>query len=317
MQLDYKIIEDFKTLTSKDIAPFLKRCISFFSTEYPAIVDFYTGKKRKVKSEDFKKFALLEDEKNQIFEIFDAHSQAMKNSKWWALVEELESIDSQLSTLRHINKWARSSLTTVGYSPYMQIEYVLNQNETLERVSKDVMQSQSLDSWVDIAIDNRLEEEDYTIEGGNLINLYFERNNNTYKVLSVVDIIRGKSIYGKDIDKTLHFATVDPVEGYGDVVVLDYDETILQAVSILILLKRNSNPDAPNSGLQSTIAIGGNRATLNFPILNRQLTATFATDDTLKNFIIKNIEFKQDQLLIDYTVQTRLDEVINQQDILL
>lgn len=314
MQLDYKIIEDFKQLTSKDITSHLLRCSSFFSKEYVEIVDFFSGKAKSLDSGAFKQLNTLELEIKEIFYLIDQNARSMRNSKWWVLTEQIERIDMQLKTLLHINKWARSSLTTVGYSPYVQTEYVLNQNQTLERVARDVLRSQSRDKWVDIAIDNRLEEEDYSSEGGNRLNLYFDRANNVSKINSVIDVIRGKSIYGKDLDKSIHFVVDE--DGYVDIATLNYNDTIYQAVDILIKLKKNSNPDSPDSGLQSSIVVGSNRAMLNYPILDRQLSATFATDDSLKNFKLLNLNIEEDKLWISYSVQTRLNETINQKDII-
>jgi hypothetical protein len=92
--------------------------------------------------------------------------------------------------------------------------------------------------------------------------------------------------------------------------VLGYDDTIRQAVDILVNLKKNDNPDNPNHGLQSGLVAGTNRALFNFPVIIRQKSQDFANDDTLKNFRIINLSRDQDNMMMDYEVQTRLNEVL-------
>src|SRR5690606_30604404 len=113
----------------------------------------------------------------------------------------------------------------------------------------------------------------------------------------------GKSIYGKDIDR--NFAFKD-----NDIRVLGPDETIMQAVEILSTLKKNDNPTYPYLGLQSSLTVGANRAILNFPVIFKQMSEAFSTDDTLKNFNITRLNVEEDALHIDFTVETRLGELI-------
>lgn len=311
---DNNIFEDFYILSRRDIKTFFENCLDFFQTDYILISNYYSGKEKIIASLPFKRFEELEKERDSYFETIQQLLNRMSNTKWYEIIELLEIIDSRLQTLRNINKWARASVTAVAYSPTTQIDYTLNQNQTLERVASGVLlDSDSQDSWTQIALDNQLAEEDYSSQGGNDLQLQLDRNVSLGLIVnSVVDILRGKSIYGKDLNKKL---TIDPIEQ--DFLVLDYDETILQSVNILINLKKNDNPDYPTLGLQSAVAIGGTRSALNFPIIIRQLTQVFSSDDTLKNFKVNQIKIEQDNLLVDFTVMTRLNEIVPTKDVLL
>lgn len=304
MEINAKILDEFKQLTGKDIESFFKKCLVFFQSDYYQIVQYFSGRISTITSQPFTNLDLLEKEKRTLFESFHNHSKRMKNSKWWDLLEQLEDIDNRLSTLRNINRWARSSATNVAYSPNIQLDYTLLQNQTLERVAKDVLKSRTpQDDWIDIALDNSLEEEEYTSQGGVNLKLKLDKIVNLGIVVnSVVDYLVGKSIYGKDLDRKLQFLD-------DDLKILGYDDTIKQSVDILILLRKNDNPDSPTLGLQSSVAIGSSRAALNFPIIIRQLTETFNSDDTLKNFKVNSIKQEQDNLLIEFEVKTRLNEV--------
>lgn len=311
MELTIEILREFKEITSKDIEMFFRKSASFFLIEYREISAYYSGNITNITSKPFNIFEKLKKECKDIFETIHLHSRQLNNAKWWLLLEQLEDIDSRFFTLGSINRWSRSSLTKVAYDPTIQIQYTLKQNQTLERVAKDVLQSNNPDKWVQLAIDNDLTEEEYTPEGGVNITLKYPKINKGLQVNSVVDVMIGKSIYGKDLDKKLQFSP-----GNDDLKILDYDNTIRQSVDILALLKKNDNPDYPDEGLQSSVIVGGNRAVLNFPIIIRQMTETFNTDDSLKNFTITNMSVQEDNVFVNYEVQTRLNETYDGQAII-
>lgn len=307
MTLKPEVLDDFKRITGRDVAKYLSNAIIFLSGDYNTIVKYYSGNIPVISSAPFKNFEQIEKGNRDIFEAFHFHAKQFNNSKWWLLLEQIEEIDNRLKTLRNINKWARSSATKVAYEPSFQLEYTLSQNETLEDVASAVVLSNNPnDDWRDIAISNRLTEEDYTPEGGNVLSIQLNKVNTGFKITSVVDVISGKSVYGKDVYRKIQFDSTT-----NDLKVLSYDDTILQAVDILYNLKKKDNPDNPTSGLQSDLAIGANKALFNFPVIIRQKQQTFAGDDTLKNLVISNLTINQDNVMCDYKVETRLGEVID------
>lgn len=309
MLITGNIISDFQYITNKDIKAYFEKALNFFKLHYNPIVGFFTGSVKKLDSSAYNAFKELKVETNELFDIIKNNNYRMKDSKWWDLIEQIEDIDSRLSTLDKAAKWARASMAITNYSLGTSLDYVLGQNETLERVSQDVLGSNNPDDdWTDIALDNKLREEDYTTEGGNLLTLKTENSPLNFSINSVVDIIQGKSIYGKDLDRNL--TLVEDDDGFTDLKILSNDETINQAIDILIKLKKNDNPDFRKLGLQTSLVIGSNRSALNYPVINQQLQQTFASDDSLKNFTITNIVTEQDNLFIDYTVESRLGEVI-------
>lgn len=311
MQLDSTILADFKKITGKDISAYFSNAVLFFSGDYNTIVNYYSGNTDSITSSPFANFKELQQQNKDILEAFKEHSRQFNNLKWWLLIEQIEEIDNRLATLRNINKWARSSLTKVAYDPTIQLDYTLKQNQTLEAVAATIEGSNNPnDDWADIALKNDLSEEDYTTQGGTDVKLTFQRLNGGFKINSVVDVIQGKSIYGKDLYKKIQWVKTD--DGYLDLKTLGYDDTIKQAVDILINLKKNDNPDNPNTGLQSNLVAGSNRSLFNFPIIIRQLSQNFAGDDTLKNFKVNNLSRDQDNIMADYSCETRLNEVFGE-----
>lgn len=303
------VVLEFQQYTQTDLRQFLIDVRSFMQNERMAIIRFYQGESTTINKNYYKTFKGLQNRLATVFEAYRLHSNQFKDYSWWELIELLENIDSSFDNLQNIHRWSRSSISRFGFDPNVQLQYFLTENQTLERVSKDILLNDyPNDDWQEIAINNNLREEDYTPEGGVGILLSTISSSNNLKLNAVVDVIQGETVYGLDVDRKLTF-TDDEENGF-DLAVLSYDNTITQAVDILILLKKNSNPDKPNDGIQSNVIIGGNRAAMNFPIVIRQLKQTFATDDTLQNFTVKNLEFDQDNVLATFEVYTRLGEVI-------
>lgn len=309
MNITRDILQEFKAITSNDVERYIANAISFLSFSYNKMVDFYSGKTSSLDQGVFSELELLERQTQELFATYHSFSGRLANGKWWDLLEVIENIDSRLQTARNINKWSKSSISKVGYNPAMQIGYVMRPNQTVERISQDILRNANPnDEWSDIAIANGLREEDYTKDGGAELKLSFSAINRGVNIQSVVDVMVDKNIYGKDIDRNFGYDTVEE-----DIKVLSPDDTIFQAVSIMSNLKQNDNPDYPTDGLQGTIIAGNNRTSLNFPIINRQLASTFSTDDSFQNFTIDFIEIKGTALTIDFTVNTRLNESIPRQ----
>lgn len=299
------ILDNFKQLTGKDLNVFFSAVTLFFTNDYPDLVNYYTGTTQSITPIPYKNLDSISTQLDEIYVIFNNFSSAMTNAEYYVLLDIIENIDSRIKTTQNINRWARSTKSVVAYSPNGVINYTLSDKESLEKVAQNLLNSQNPeDDWYDIAMENHLAEEDYTSEGGKNINVPGNSQSiSSFPLNSVVDVINGKTVYGKDIYKNFSIQN-------NDVVVLDYDGTLSQSVDTLITLKKNSNPDFRTEGLQTSLVIGGTRNTLNFPVIVRQLTDTFSTDDTLKNFQVTNIQPVGNQLQISYTVRTRLGEIL-------
>lgn len=306
VDLGPEVLDDFYKVTSKDIRAFLVRYSLFYTQDYDSIVNFYQGKAKSVSNKSFINFYALRKEVNEIFALFTQFENQFYNVRFIDLLEVIEQINDILLTLSNISKWARATTDTFGYNQNVKKQYVMTQFDSLEKIAKNILDSAlPQDDWYQISIDNQLKELDFDSEGGTILNLTQPNNSiQNFKINDVVDIISGKSIYGRDINQYMHY----DVENQ-DLAILNEDETIQQAVSILVTLRKNENLDFTNHGLQSSLAIGQTRSLMNFPVISRQMVETFSNDDTLKNFQMTKLYFDQDNLMIDFQIETRLGEI--------
>lgn len=307
-----EVLEEFKKITQIDLKKILQDIDIFLKIDRIKIENYYSGIRDRDIKLSFQRFEKLDSEIQNIFEKIRGFKRYFNDYRWWELIEILEQIQDSFNSIKNYHRWNRCSVSTFGYEENLVIDYITKEGQTLEKISSNIMQdSNPSDDWYKIAIFNDLREEDYTLDGGKDLKLKFDRGISNFEINSVMDVVKDKTVYGLDIDKTLSFIYNE--DGECDLLILDYDKTILQAIDILIKLKKNSNPDYPFDGLQSDIVVGGNRALFNFPIIINQLRQVFSTDDTLKNFNITNLSYDQDIFKVFFDVETRLDEVFQQE----
>ena len=78
---------------------------------------------------------------------------------------------------------------------------------------------------------------------------------------------------------------------------------------ILSTLRVGDNPYLANNGINRKNIIGGNVSLINLPLLVRQMTANFSTDDTIKSFVISDVQRASDALMIIFTVTSVLGDI--------
>ena len=307
-----EVVEEFKKITQIDLSTILKEVDFFLKSDRIKIENYYLGIRDREIKLSFQKFAELDLKISNIFEKIRSFKRYFNDYRWWELIEVLEQIQDSFDSIKNYHRWHKCSVSNFGYEEDVIVDYTTKEGQTLEKISANIMQDKDpSNDWYKIAMFNGLREEDYTLDGGKKLKLKFDRGISSFEIDSVVDVIKDKTIYGLDVDRTLSF--VQNRDGEVDLFVLDYDETILQTIDILIKLKKNSNPDHPFDGLQSDVVVGGNRALFNFPIIINQLRQIFSTDDTLKNFNVTNMSYDQDIFKVFFDVETRLDEVFQQE----
>ena len=298
------ILDEYKYITGNDIRKFLSDYAIFNQSDYSNISNFYTGKSKDVDAQAFINFKELKASLKEVFIKFQQFNKQLENIKFVGLLDLIEECNDTLRTLNNINRWARSTRDLFGYNPNLKIKYVFSQYDSLEKIADFVVQSDDpQNDWWKIAVDNNLSEENYSPDGGGVLNVTkSNREVENFQVYSVMDVIDGKSIYGRDIDQEIHFRD-------GDLAYLNEDDTISQAVEILATLRRRDNLDFLDHGLQASLVIGQSKSLFNFPVVERQMQDIFKNDDTLKDFRLTGYEIKEDNVFINFTVTTRLDEV--------
>lgn len=299
------LLEEFQTLTKFPIFAFFKSFDDFLSNDYKNIISYYSGNITNLDNNSFKKLNTLKEGIQQLFSVFSLNKNTFIEYKWWILIEQIEKIDNLLMMIDNTSKWLRSTISRGNFNPNPEVQIPFNQGQTLESISRETLGSTNWsNTWVDLALKNDLREEDYTSQAGFLIKANFNFALNSFVITAIVDNPVGERVLGIDLDKKLQF--VD-----NDFKILPPRETFAQTIQILIYLRKGDNPEFPDQGIEPKLIVGSNVSALNYPILFRQLTQIFRTDDTVKSFSINSINRDQDAVFIEFQVESQLGTVEN------
>ncbi len=300
------VIEQFETLTKFSLAQLLLDFSDFINNNRTSITDYYSGLTQSPDEESFRELSRLIEEFERLNNVIENNRDRLTHTLYWELLETISDIRIVLDTIDNSPRWLRSAIARNDFTPGLEVEHTLKMFQTLENVSQLIQgSSDPQNEWVTIAFRNSLREEDYTVDGGNQLQLGF-RNRATIQIRSIVDTINGESVYGKDFKRKLSISTSDE-----EIDVLSPKETIRQTVDILGALKQGDTPEFRGEGIQSGLVVGGNRASISYPVLRRQIVNTFQKDDTLKALRITNISNRDDGVFIEMQVETRINEIIS------
>jgi hypothetical protein len=79
----------------------------------------------------------------------------------------------------------------------------------------------------------------------------------------------------------------------------------------LVGLVQGNVPEFPQDGISKDI-LGGNVNAIQYPSLLRQQSAVFEKDNRYKSIAINKIETQSESLIMEMTVVTKLDEILNE-----
>lgn len=298
LEIEKGEIDRFSFLLGYNMLVFLDLYRIFVENNLPNILDFYMDQDSKLDQYSFKFLNELTREVIIVDNLIKTNKSLMINMSDWEIVDFFEDVKIKIETFNNMQKWTRSSKNIISWGQSsIQTDYVIAEYDTLETISSDSDNSKNeQNDWQKIALDNNLTEIEYTTKGGNKIKLNKTISDNPLFFLnSVIDTLSGEKLYGLDVN--LKFNFVDD-----DLEVLGYKETALQSFKILLTLKKGDIPEFKNLGINTNI--GNNVATLFYVSMTKQLTSTFDTDDSLRNFSIKDFFYKGGDVYIKASVDT-------------
>jgi hypothetical protein len=306
-EINLEVIQDFENIIRYPIESFLKKVEFFSNNNYPEIINFYNG--QGVSSnlgQSFSNLDYLINEIKRVFNSIEINRNLLKNFKWRLIIEHIENIENFLLSANNASRWLRSNITRTAFEAGTQLSVPLRQNQTIESIAADYVDSNNFDNdWVKIAINNELNEEDYTTEGGIVIDVSLNSNQtrSSFNIEAIVDNPQGEKILGIDIKKKLTY--VNDSNNFGDFEVLSPRDSFLQSALILMELRKRGNPEFPQDGLNKNLTAGNNLNSISYPTIFRQLTATFKTDDTFKNLTLDELKREQDALYMTFKFESR------------
>jgi hypothetical protein len=295
-------LDRFKKITGFNYQDLLTRFYNFNTDKKQKIYDYYNGVSTVADGEAFSQLDKLRTDFDSAISIVSFNKESFVLYDAWELFSELEDINSKLDTIYNSSKFLRSAISLGNFNPSPLIEVTLGNNQTLERLAKDLKSQDPQNDWTKIFLNNQLTEESYTADGGAILQVSFQGSDPLILTSVVDNIDSAEKTFGLDIQAKLEYED-------NDLKVLTYKETLLQTVGILSSLTKGSVPEFPEQGVDKRISVGSTFGSLTFPVIFRQLYQNFTTDDSFKEFSITDLSRDGDSLLINYQVRTRTDEI--------
>ena len=289
--------EDFQRIMGHDIGTFFQEFKLFCQTEYPLIVQYYQG--GTMDATAFEKLNKLILQSEQIEGSFERYPSALTTLDTWELLDTFSEVQTKLATIKNSSKWLRSSRRD-NISPSVSVERFLRTGENFERVSQDLGDQDSQNSWIDIAIPNYCMETDYTDEKGTLYRINLQ-NDEGLQVNNVVDNLVGETVLGKDVSKEFDFSG-------NDLAYVEYQSCIEQTLGTIIESVKGDFPEFPTYGIPSEM-IGTNVNSLQYPTLIKSILNMFQRDSRWREVEVVEIKTEKDSTFMKLKCVTILNDV--------
>ena len=284
--MNLTIFEQFKQSTNYDIEPFFEKYNIFVSNHYPKILSYYNG--FEMNQESFSFLDSLKEDIEVIEGLIDDNMNIFSVLDFWDMIEFFSDIQNSIFKIESLSKWLRSSRTD-RFSQNLKIDYIQKQNQNIEEISSHLGFTNQ-DDWVDLSIQNQLEEEDYQNSGGKFLKAILP-NNSTFELDNIVDTLSQENIFGKDLNKKVEFVS-------NDLRVLTGKESLNQTFSTTMSTIAGSIPEFPSDGVPDYI-YGTNQNIIQYPVLFRSILSMLQKDKRFISFEILNIRKDQDSIFID------------------
>lgn len=295
--MSYTNLDTFKKVTGYDIESFFNDFLDFISSDFQNIVNYYNGKD--IDQNSFNKLDNLYNETKNIEPLLDQFGIQFSTVDYWNINNTFSEVQTKLESCINMGKWSRSSRLN-RFSSKLSTRHIQKQNETIEQISKDSGNIDK-DSWVNIAIDNQLIEEDYTNTGGKLLNVRLNDSPNISSIQNIIDYLIGDNIYGKDLVKKIEILSD------GDLNTISGKDNIRQIFETIMSTIKGSIPEFENYGIPSDI-FGTNENIIQYPIIFRSLVGMIQTDKRFTSLDLLDINKKEDNINIEIQARTLMGD---------
>lgn len=292
------VTEEFKNITGYDIEKFFTDFNFFVNNYYSNIVNYYKGENIDMNS--FRFYDYLIEETKKIDSTLEIYFNSFNTTDFWDLVETYSNITVKLLTIDNLGKWLRSSRVD-KFSSNTTINYIQKQGESIERISLKSGSNDSENDWVQLSIENDLNEEKYTSTGGVLLKIRL-KNGYNFEIRNVVDYFTNENLYGKDIENRVVFEN-------GDIKSLSGINSLLQTVGNILNTTKGSIPEFKEDGVDNDL-IGSNVSVFNYPAQFRNIMNMLQKDDRFKSIELIDLGRADDGVFMKLQFTTKIGELI-------
>lgn len=291
-------LDQFKKKTGANIELFLNDFNFFEKNHYSNIINFF-GNGGNLVRESFNFLDHLIKESKSLETLIEEKLPIFDSVAYWDIVDIYEDIKEDLDTCYNLKRLLRSSSNR--NSSTIEFSNIQKQNETFENISKKYGFSNP-DSDVELLLSNQIIEEDYTNQGGKMLNVRIP-NNSTFSLENIVDTLTYENIYGKDIICKLE------IQSDGGLATLVGKDSLRQTFSTIMSTIKGSIPEFPNDGVPDYV-YGSNKNIIQYPIIFRSLLSMIQKDKRFTKLELLDINKDQDSIFLEFQASTITESVL-------
>lgn len=287
------IVRDFENITKFALLDYFEQYRNFMQNDFSYISSYYNGDTTSVDSSYISNLNSLRTKSKTLMQQFINFSRQLSNCGFWELKEYCQDLNDTLEKITKLPKYYRTSKTVRGYQPYIQVKKNIGGMKTVKDLAEEI--SSNGVNETSLIIDNDIQEKDWEIDQLSAVTA-FVNNRADVVVETILEQPVDNQIYGKDIGRKI---TLED----NDIVVKKYEDNVEQKCDILLELERGNIPEMPTFGknpLQGT-----NMANYNYAELVKDLQNVFLQDDLFESIEVTNVEFKNGDLYITCSIQTK------------
>lgn len=294
--------EKFYNVTGYDIKSYFQKFVDFCANDYPLIVDYYSNG-GEMDKDSFLRLVELVRESETIEPLFILHENTLDDISMWDILDNFTETQTKLSTIKSSARWLRSS--SLDRNNTLQMEKTLRTGERFEDVSRQLNSSNPEDDWMNITIPQYIEETDYSFsDGGNKFYINLKNAGNNY-LDTVVDVLVGDNILGRDIDVNFVFEN-------DDLKIVIGDDAIRQALDTILSSQKGAIPEFKDYGIASEF-IGTTVNAIQYPSIFKDVMNMFQRDSRWDSVELIDVKREEDAVFLSLQCKTvtKKDYLVN------
>lgn len=294
--------EKFYNVTGYDIKSYFQKFVDFCTNDYPLIVDYYSNG-GEMNKDSFLRLVELVRESETIEPLFILHENTLDDISMWDILDNFTETQTKLSTIKSSARWLRSS--SLDRNNTLQMEKTLRTGERFEDVARQLNSSNPEDDWMNITIPQYIEETDYSFsDGGNKFYINLKNAGNNY-LDTVVDVLVGDNILGRDIDVNFVFEN-------DDLKIVIGDDAIRQALDTILSSQKGAIPEFKDYGIVNEF-IGTTANAIQYPSIFKDVMNMFQRDSRWDSVELIDVKREEDAVFLSLQCKTvtKKDYLVN------
>jgi len=292
------IANKFQQITKFDLYSYFTDYADFMNNRYNNIRAYYAGEVEVVNADDMNMLNSLLERSGNLLKLFVTFGPKLSNVGYWELQNYCQDLYDTLTKVSILPKYLRTSKTSRGYKPYIQVNFNVGGLRDFKDIERRVNSNGTTENV--LILGNDFEEEDYEIDDLRAAKLFLN-NQRQVVVKTILEEPIDRKVYGKDIRKKIGFQN-------NDLAIAEYQDNVEQKIQILCELLEGDIPEIPQLGRRKVI--GENVHNYSYPELARDIQSVFLQDDLFEDVEITNIAINQGDLYITLNISTKYQYAI-------